>query len=125
MSAPALGASRSRLARAGLSRLGLQLLKFQKFWKIGLTTASGQGGCNLDRPIPGHTGVAPMRPCTHKIGHVRLAPRSGGKADILGCAALCPIVLKKSNFASDRKFAEALVRSSRIYVGWTSSPTRF
>ena len=30
---------------------------------------------------------------------------------------MVPIVLKKSNFASDRKFAEALVRSSRIYVG--------
>ena len=32
-------------------------------------------------------------------------------------AALWQIVLKKSDFASDLNFAEALVRSSQIYVG--------
>ena len=47
---------------------------------------------------------------------VRFTPDSDQKADMSGCP-LSANMLKKSNFASDRKFAEALVRSSRIYVG--------
>src|SRR6476646_9008357 len=33
------------------------------------------------------------------------------------CVRFVPIVLKKSDFTSDQNFAEALVRSSPIYVG--------